>query len=617
MERLGWVLLHTLWQGALVAVLLAGALWLLRAHGARLRYAVSVAALAGMLALPLITWNVLPPSDAASPAQTPVGPAQRMAPALAESAAPPASVMLRAGWRRAAAPYVPWLAVGWGFGVGVLGMRLLGGWVYTRRLRQTAVPVDGVWPRRVAALAEQMGVRRSVTVLQSDRAGSPMVVGWWKPAVLVPLGVLVHLPPRQVEALLTHELAHIRRHDVLVGWLQAVAETLLFYHPAAWWVARQVRTAREHCCDDLVVATGIDPLDYAHALTELADAQPGHSLAFAPAAQEGELLGRIRRLVGAPAPVTAWSQRLPLAGVALLVVALPLGLAACASQQATTSPSSIDPTEARADTRPDARPDPAAPAAPAADTVEHDTEVPVPPDSIQSVTVQRTDSSRTITIFTDSDTIRLDGVRPGGAPRAIIEQPASAWRVPPDSLREVIIQRLDSLKIGAAPPPSGVFRDVPDRPGPPVVRFDRGGWPDTIPMPGAPRPPLIELDSLPDAWFSDPERLQQWEDWADEWVRQWEQRTEAWEQRTEAWGRQAERWQQHAERMRQRADSLHRARMARQPERLREQTEQLRRHAERLEEQARELEREADRLEEQARELEREAERDTSGTGRP
>jgi beta-lactamase regulating signal transducer with metallopeptidase domain len=149
-----------------------------------------------------------------------------------------------------------------------------------------------------------------------------MVMGWLRPIVLVPAGVLTGLPPQQVDALIAHELSHIQRHDVLVGWIQVVAETLLFYHPAVWWVSRQLRIEREHCCDDRAVAVCRDRLTYARALTTLATqrtAQPAGALA----ASDGSLLTRIRRLVK-PASTPSTRDRMT-AALALGAVLAVLG----------------------------------------------------------------------------------------------------------------------------------------------------------------------------------------------------------------------------------------------------------------------------------------------------
>jgi hypothetical protein len=140
-----------------------------------------------------------------------------------------------------------------------------------------------------------MQVSRRVRLLPTDRVDSPSVIGWLRPVILAPVGVLSGLAPQQVEALLAHELAHVRRHDYLVNVLQGIAESLLFYHPAVWWISNQIRTEREHCCDDLAVEASGDVLVYARALAALESMRPAHFRA-ALSANDGSLLRRIRRL---------------------------------------------------------------------------------------------------------------------------------------------------------------------------------------------------------------------------------------------------------------------------------------------------------------------------------
>src|SRR6202012_1099414 len=145
------------------------------------------------------------------------------------------------------------------------------GWIFAERLRYRLVrPGPSEWQETLDRLQAHIRVSRAVFLLGCPLVQAPAVVGWLRPVVLVPVGALAGLPPEQVEALLLHELAHIRRHDYLVNILQSVAESLLFYHPAVWWVASQIRTARENCCDDAAVAACGDALTYVNALAELA-----------------------------------------------------------------------------------------------------------------------------------------------------------------------------------------------------------------------------------------------------------------------------------------------------------------------------------------------------------
>src|SRR6185295_5988417 len=154
---------------------------------------------------------------------------------------------------------------------------------------------------------------------------APTVVGWLRPVVLVPVGALAGLPADQVEALLLHELAHIRRHDYLVNILQSVAEALLFYHPAVWWVSGHIRTERELCCDDAAVSASGDALTYARALAQLESYRPAH-LSSAVAANGGRLAGRIARLLGQSRPAVCAGVGPGVLAVTILLVAAAYGL---------------------------------------------------------------------------------------------------------------------------------------------------------------------------------------------------------------------------------------------------------------------------------------------------
>ena len=173
------------------------------------------------------------------------------------------------------------------------------------------------WQERLRALAGRLRVSRPVTMLESCLAETPAVVGYLRPAILIPAGLLTGLPPEQVEAILLHELAHIRRHDYAVNVLQTLVEGLLFYHPAVWWVSGVIRAERENCCDDVVVAVVGDARGYAAALAELewrrSVGQP------ALAARGGNLLRRIRRLLEPEGPRSIAG---PVLGAALLMASI-------------------------------------------------------------------------------------------------------------------------------------------------------------------------------------------------------------------------------------------------------------------------------------------------------
>jgi beta-lactamase regulating signal transducer with metallopeptidase domain len=324
-HALGWTLVHFLWEGLVIAALLAVGLRMFKKSPAHHKYLAGCAAMALMAIAPAVTLflvaelNVPPPrttGPATSPWTETTGPAAKAPPALVVTAKPDASVM---DISRRLEMLFPWLVLGWVAGVCGLSGRLLAGWLQVRRLRRTAThPLPPPWPEKLAALAQRLGVNRSIQLLQSALIEVPTVIGWLRPVILLPVGCVTGLTSRQLESIIAHELAHIRRHDYLINLLQSGVETLLFYHPAVWWVSRRIRDERENCCDDLAVEVSGDLVGYARALATLEELRPA-SAQLMLAAGGAPLLQRIRRLAGQPER-SAGRASWPVAGIALLLV---------------------------------------------------------------------------------------------------------------------------------------------------------------------------------------------------------------------------------------------------------------------------------------------------------
>ncbi|HXL10859.1 MAG TPA: M56 family metallopeptidase, partial [Gemmatimonadales bacterium] len=317
-QALGWALVHSLWQCALAAAGLAALLAVLPPRAARARYALAVATLALTLALPIGTLVRLhgasSETSAASPITAAPAPASR-APAASPQPMPlspqathrygsaaPAIAVLRLVPRIRARlePLLPWIVVLWLTGVVALSLRLASGWLAARRLRALGTrPAPEPCVAALRRLAARLRVSRPVRLLQSTLVQVPAVLGWVRPVILLPASALTGLTPLQLEALLAHELAHVRRYDYLVNLVQSVIETLLFYHPAVWWISARVRDERERCCDDLAVAVCGDPHFYASALLGMERLRvTAPTLALSAAG--GSLMGRVRRLVAPP-----------------------------------------------------------------------------------------------------------------------------------------------------------------------------------------------------------------------------------------------------------------------------------------------------------------------------
>lgn len=223
-----------------------------------------------------------------------------------------------------------WLVRIWLAGVTILSLRFLVSWGVAQRLRgRGIVTTDEFFTQRLRRIAERVGVTRPVRILKSAAVTVPTVVGWLRPVILIPVASLAGLSRSQLEAVLAHELAHIRRHDYLVNLLQHAVETLFFFHPAVWWVSKKVREEREHCCDDIAAGVAGNALNYARALATLEE-QRSSRYALGMAANGGSLLARIRRLCGVERP-----PRLPLIALPslLLLMAALIPLAMVYSQE--------------------------------------------------------------------------------------------------------------------------------------------------------------------------------------------------------------------------------------------------------------------------------------------
>ncbi|MBC3785393.1 M56 family metallopeptidase [Spirosoma utsteinense] len=304
-DALGWTLLHAIWQGFALVLPTAVALHLLRNKSSNLRYRVSSFTLLTQLLVSVATfvWYYQPVST--------------IVPALTES--------LPVNWQAIAHTLgrqpLPWhyqvqqfleihlnqFVLVYLIGVALFGIRLAGGWVYLQRLSRTAtLPPTTAWTELVDTLRSALAVRVVVQVRESARIAVPMVVGILKPVLLIPIGLATNLSMREVEAVLAHELAHIKRHDYAVNLLQSVMEVLYFFHPALWWLSARVREEREHCCDDLaVIAIGGNGRMLAQALARVEEirlmqtAQPP-ALAMAFASKRQHLLHRVQRMLGVP-----------------------------------------------------------------------------------------------------------------------------------------------------------------------------------------------------------------------------------------------------------------------------------------------------------------------------
>jgi beta-lactamase regulating signal transducer with metallopeptidase domain len=287
-------LLQLVWQGLVVAFLLWMVLAALRRKSASARYLVSCAALAVLTVLPIVTACLAYQRPFVVPANAATNAVRTGAAFVTVVFASPISSPTN--WL---ALIQAWMLPAWACGVAFLSMRLLWGCSRVSSLKRTGDTAEPAVLAMAARLSERIGVTRAVRVLVTSLAdGGPCVIGALRPVVLLPAATLLGLTAEQLEAVLAHELAHIRRYDYLVNMVQMLIETLFFYHPAVWWISGRIRQERELCCDDIAVRCCGDAVGYARALTALERIRV-ITPSLALGVKDGPLMYRVQRLLGA------------------------------------------------------------------------------------------------------------------------------------------------------------------------------------------------------------------------------------------------------------------------------------------------------------------------------
>ena len=303
---LATALLHSLWQVTLLALVAAVALSALSQRDAAIRHTVGMGILTAMVLVPAATFVRLlrAPSTTVDAGWLP-------------TLTPPELDTATGQFVQQSDPVAAVLALLWLCGVGVMLLRRFGGWRMLATLdRQQCMALPAEWQQRFDTLRSAMGVTRRVGVRLSNEVVGPFTARLLRPVIWLPLSLLTQLPREQVEALLAHELAHIARMDWLWNGLQCVLESLLFFHPAAWWLGRRIRQEREHACDDRAVAVCGDAIALAEALEQL-ERHRHFTPRLVLAAQGGSLMTRITRLLAAPPARARWGAAI---GAGALVV---------------------------------------------------------------------------------------------------------------------------------------------------------------------------------------------------------------------------------------------------------------------------------------------------------
>jgi bla regulator protein BlaR1 len=293
-SALSMTLLHSLWQGLVIILLTTFFLKIFKVEKASTRYSVKVLALFSYFILTAFTFILLAERQTNSPegftsiSSLPINGLQTIS----------SSLSYIQTFNQLFVANQSWIVLGWIIGVCLFSLRFSAAILYLKFLREKALPIGQEWSLSIQKLSSKLGIERAVELCESVNIKTPVVIGYFKPIILMPIGLVSGLSVQQVEVILIHELAHIKRHDYLINFVQSLSETIFFYNPFVWILSRWIRNERENCCDDVVLQEGYDPQLYANTLFELESSRlENNHLALALTGNKNLLLNRIKRIM--------------------------------------------------------------------------------------------------------------------------------------------------------------------------------------------------------------------------------------------------------------------------------------------------------------------------------
>lgn len=294
-NSLGWTLIHSIWQLTLLAVIFYIIMIALKDRKPGYRYRISLLFMVISVSVTSLTFILMYRKFAAVP--DPVT-AMTMVPFWV----PEQSVETTVGWWESILNFlqsnVTSLTYMYMVGVTLLLTRMGINFWSLHRIKTHSSPIGMERLDFLEDVISQMNLPLKVSIRSSVRVQMPMVIGAFQPVVLIPLSLLTNTSPQILKAVISHELAHIERHDFLINIVQTVVETLFFYHPAVWYFSYMTRREREFCCDQRALDAGCQREDLARALSEIGEMQKSHTLSMALRGQSNDLLDRIKYLLG-------------------------------------------------------------------------------------------------------------------------------------------------------------------------------------------------------------------------------------------------------------------------------------------------------------------------------
>lgn len=308
-EAIGWTLVHSLWQGAVVAIVLTILLILMRRNSAQVKYFISFIALIGLLVWSAATFvhsynyakekaalreNIISSPGYIRTVLTENISSKTEVESLKTNSLNLQIIKIRGFLQR----NFSFICSLWLIGMLIFSFRLIGGGLYIRRVRSgNLIDIDKEWMKILNELADKLNIKRKVQAYFSPYIKTPLTVGSIKPFILFPVSVFTGFTPKEIEAIIAHELAHVIRNDYFFNILQSVLEIFFFYNPAVWIISSQIRNERENSCDNIAIEITGDKVAYAKALAGIQVYQMEQErLAMAFSSSGGNILQRIKRL---------------------------------------------------------------------------------------------------------------------------------------------------------------------------------------------------------------------------------------------------------------------------------------------------------------------------------
>jgi beta-lactamase regulating signal transducer with metallopeptidase domain len=300
LNAIGWTIFHSIWQAIIAALLVGCILAICSQKSARLRYNLTIAAIFILFAASIVTFYKVYNSNHSENLNLTTDNLVLNSDTITglPAISPKSEIEILDNIKYFFNRHMSIIVGAWLFGVIIFSFRLFGGLFYVQRLRKVGIKTpDEQWSIMLSNISGKIDLRRIVKIFESSLVKIPVAIGYFKPIILFPLGILSGLPQNQIEAIIAHELAHIKRNDFIVNLVQTFIEAFFFYHPAVWWISSIINRERENCCDDIAVGYCLDSTIYSKALYNLQETcMQEKKVALAALGKRNNLYRRIKRM---------------------------------------------------------------------------------------------------------------------------------------------------------------------------------------------------------------------------------------------------------------------------------------------------------------------------------